>query len=399
MISATVRSATDGSSARIRSATAPGMAVCSGVMTPLLFWALCSQRTEPTARFTSRAQVVVPWAGQALPMTTTVPRPSPARPRVALRDRVLKLAELVTTPLLPTDYLDLIDPLRSGADLRGRIEAVVPETRDAATVIIRPGRGWQGHTPGQYIRISIDVDGVRQWRAYSLTSDLRRTDGCIAVTVKAIPGGKVSNNLVHRTQPGTTVQLDQAAGAFGLTAQLHATARVLTAGSGIKPVIGMLRNHPELTDVVLVHSAPTADDVVFGAELRELAADGRIRLVEQHTDVDGMLDATGIAGLVPDLAERATWACGPVGMLEALEAHWAAAGPADRLFTERFRPTVLVTGEGGTVSFAKTGTTLEADGATPILDAAEEAGVLMPSGCRMGICFGCVLPLREGAVR
>jgi len=148
-----------------------------------------------------------------------------------------------------------------------------------------------------------------------------------------------------------------------------------------------------------VHSAPTADDVVFGEELRQLAADGRIRLVEQHTDTAGMLDAAAIASLVPDLAERATWACGPVGMLEALEAHWAAAGIADRLYTERFRPRVLVTGEGGTVTFAKSGTTLDADGATPILDAAEEAGVLMPSGCRMGICYGCVLPLREGAVR
>jgi ferredoxin len=163
--------------------------------------------------------------------------------------------------------------------------------------------------------------------------------------------------------------------------------------------MGMLRNHLELTDVVLVHSAPTADDVVFGAELRALAADGRIRLVEQHTDSAGMLDAGVIAELVPDLHERSTWACGPVGMLEALEAHWSTAGLAERLYTERFRPTVLVTGEGGTVSFAKSGTTLEADGATPILDAAEDAGVLMPSGCRMGICFGCVLPLREGAVR
>jgi ferredoxin len=130
-----------------------------------------------------------------------------------------------------------------------------------------------------------------------------------------------------------------------------------------------------------------------------MAAAGRIRLVEQHTDSAGMLDAAAIGALVPDLAERSTWACGPVGMLEALEAHWATAGIADRLYTERFRPTVLVTGEGGTVSFAKSGTTLEADGATPILDAAEDAGVLMPSGCRMGICYGCVLPLREGAVR
>jgi stearoyl-CoA 9-desaturase NADPH oxidoreductase len=332
-------------------------------------------------------------------MTTTVPRPTTARPRVALRDRVLRLVELATTPLLPSDYLDLVDPLRSGADLRGRIEAIHRETRDAATIVLRPGRGWRGHRPGQYVRIGIDVDGVRQWRAYSITSDLTRSDGCISVTVKAIPGGKVSNHLVHRATPGTVVQLDQATGEFCLPAQLPAKALFITAGSGITPVMGILRNHPELTDVVLVHSAPTAEDVVFGPELRRMAAEGRIRLVEQHTDVDGMLDAAAVADLVPDLGERATWACGPVGMLEALEAHWTAAGIADRLYTERFRPSVLVTGEGGTVSFAKSGTRLEADGATPILDAAEEAGVLMPSGCRMGICFGCVLPLREGAVR
>jgi ferredoxin-NADP reductase len=332
-------------------------------------------------------------------MTTTVPRPTTAGPRVALRDRVLRLVELATTPLLPSDYLDLVDPLRSGADLRGRIEAVHPETRDAATIVIRPGRGWKGHRPGQYIRLGVDVDGVRQWRAYSLTSDLTRTDGCISVTVKAIPGGKVSNHLVHKARPGTVIQLDQAAGEFVMPAERPEKTLFITAGSGITPVMGMLRNHPELTDVVVVHSAPTADDVVFGADLRALAADGRIRLVERHTDVDGMLDAAAIADLVPDLAERSTWACGPVGMLEALEEHWSAADIADRLYTERFRPTVLVTGEGGTVSFAKTGTTLEADGATPILDAAEDAGLLMPSGCRMGICFGCVLPLREGAVR
>jgi stearoyl-CoA 9-desaturase NADPH oxidoreductase len=333
-----------------------------------------------------------PALDKSLGMTTPAPRP-------ALRDRVLKLAAFVTTPLLPEDYLDLIDPLRSGADLRGRIEAIEHETPDAATVVIRPGRSWRPHVPGQYVRIGIDVDGVRQWRAYSLTSDLTRTDGCISVTVKAIPGGKVSNHLVHRAKPGTIVQLDQATGEFCLPEQVPAKALFVTAGSGITPVMGILRNHPELSDVVLIHSAPTAEDVVFGPELRRMAAEGRIRLVEQHTDTAGMLDAAAITDLVPDWKERATWACGPIGMLEALEEHWASAGLEGRLYTERFRPTVLVTGEGGTVSFAKTGTTFEADGATPILDAAEEAGVLMPSGCRMGICYGCVLPLREGAVR
>ena len=331
-------------------------------------------------------------------MTSTVARPS--RPRVALRDRVLRLAELVTTPLLPSDYLDLIDPLRSGADLRGRIEAVLPETRDAATLVLRPGRGWRRHTPGQYVRLGVDVDGVRQWRAYSVTSDLTRTDGCISVTVKAIPGGKVSNHLVHRTTPGTIVQLDQATGEFVLPEQRPAKALFVTAGSGITPVMGMLRNRVhDHSDVVLVHSAPTAEDVIFAGELRALAADGRIQLVERHTDTDGVLEPAAVGELVPDLAERDTWACGPVGMLESLEDHWASLGLADRLHTERFRPAVLVTGEGGTVSFDRTGTTLDADGATPILDAAEVAGVLMPSGCRMGICYGCVLPLREGAVR
>jgi ferredoxin-NADP reductase len=334
-------------------------------------------------------------------MTTTSPPPSPTRSALsALRDRALRVAEMVTTPLLPADYLDLVDPLRSGADLRGRIEAVHRETRDAATLVIRPGRGWRGHTPGQYVRIGIDVDGVRQWRAYSVTSPLGRPDGCISITVKAIPDGKVSNHLVRRAKPGTIVQLDQAAGEFVLPAQRPAKVLFVTAGSGITPVMGILRNLAHgSSDVIVVHSAPTADDVIFGEELRDLAARGHLRLVEQHTDSAGLLDAAAIAALVPDVAERSTWACGPVGMLEMLEELWAAAGRADRLHTERFRPTVLVTGEGGTVSFTRSGAALEADGSTPILDAAEEAGVLMPSGCRMGICFGCVLPLREGAVR
>src|SRR5688500_8831168 len=175
-------------------------------------------------------------------MTTTAPQPTPAQRRPALRDRVLKLVELATTPLLPTDYLDLVAPLRSGADLRGRIEAVLPETRDAVSLVIRPGRGWERHTPGQYIRIGVDVDGVRQWRAYSLTSPTDRPDGCIAITVKAIPDGVVSNHLVRRARPGLLVHLDQACGDFTLPDPRPAKVLFVTAGSGITPVMGMLRN-------------------------------------------------------------------------------------------------------------------------------------------------------------
>jgi ferredoxin-NADP reductase len=317
-----------------------------------------------------------------------------------LRDRISQLAGLLVTPLVPSDYIDVLSPLASGADLRGRIVEVRHETRDAVTLVIRPGRGWRGHTPGQYIRLGVDVDGVRQWRAYSVTSPVDRTDGCLTITVKAMPDGVVSNHLVRHVAAGTVIQLDQAAGEFILPPRRPSKTLFITAGSGITPVMGMLRNvGDDLADAVVLHSAPTPDDVIFADELRELERRGRIRLVIRHTDVEGMLDTAGLAELVPDIAERETWACGPLGLLDALESEWAAQGRADLLHTERFRPTVRVAGEGGTVSFTKSGTSADAGGATPILEVGEAAGVLMPFGCRMGICFGCVAPLREGSVR
>jgi ferredoxin-NADP reductase len=316
----------------------------------------------------------------------------------ALRSRAWKLLELVTTPLLPSDYLDLVNPLRAGADLRGRIEAVHPETDDAATIVIRPGRGWRGHVAGQYIRIGVDVDGVRLWRAYSVTSPTSRADGRITITVKAIPDGKVSNHMVRRAKPGMVVHLDQACGEFVLPKARPAKVLYLTAGSGITPAMGMLRD-TEFADVVMVHSAPRKEDVIFRNDLHDLVADEKLRLVELHTDTDGMLDLARLEELVPDWAERETWACGPAGLLDAAEAHWAGHGKAESLHTERFRPSVVIAGDGGEVTFSTTGKTVTADGATPLLNVGEDAGVLMKSGCRMGICFGCVTPLKSGAVR
>jgi stearoyl-CoA 9-desaturase NADPH oxidoreductase len=317
-----------------------------------------------------------------------------------VRRRLTRLAELAATPLVPADYLDLVDPLRSSTDLRARIVAIHPETRDAATVVLAPGRGWRPHLPGQYVRLGVDVDGVRRWRTYSLTSPPHRADGRIAVTVKAIPEGLVSGELVRRARPGTVVQLGQAEGDFTLPAVRPAKVLFVTAGSGITPVMGMLRSSlDELADVTVVHAAPTADEVVFGGELRQLADRGRLRLVERHTREHGRLGTAELERLVPDLRARETWACGPNELLDTLEAHWADLGLADRLHTERFRPRQVVAGDGGTVRFSRTGRSVEADGATPLLDAGEGAGVLMPSGCRMGVCFGCVVPLNEGTVR
>jgi ferredoxin-NADP reductase len=327
-----------------------------------------------------------------------------------LRERVRNVAEAATTPRSPEDFLDRFFPLRSAnalfdSELRARIVSVTPETRDAATIVLQPGRDWAGHTPGQFIRIGIDVDGVRHWRAYSLTHG-PRADGFISITVKAVPGGKVSPYLVHKARPGTIVHLDQAQGEF----VLQAPGRLLfvTAGSGITPVIGMLRNLFPVTDagvlhlrrsrdldVVVVHLAPSEPDSIFIDNLRELDEAGAIRLVPHYDDVHGTFDVDDLGALVPDLAERTTYACGPHGLLDALAGHHDRMGLA--LYTEQFRLGQVTPSEGGTVEFG--GHVVEAPGDRPILDVAEEAGVTLPSGCRMGICFSCVLPLKEGAVR
>jgi ferredoxin-NADP reductase len=318
-----------------------------------------------------------------------------------LRRRLRALAEAAVTPLTLDDVLDNFHPLRSGTDLRGKIVAVQPETADAATIVIKPGRDWVGHAPGQYLQVGVDVDGVRLWRCYSLTHG-PRPDGHISITVKAIPDGIVSQHLVHRARAGQMIHLQQAAGDFVLPMPIPQRLLLVTAGSGITPVIGMLRNlfskaARPATDITLVHVNQAEPDSIFKDELRAHAAAGHLRLIEHFDDRDGLIDLARLESLVPDIDQRTAYACGPSGLLDALEQWYDERGLS--LSTERFRPALLAdAGEGGTVAFAD-GTVVDADGATPILDAAEAAGVIMPSGCRMGICMACVIPLKEGAVR
>lgn len=335
--------------------------------------------------------------------------PPRSRRRGRARRAASRLAESLTTPLVPADFLDLFAPLRAGADLRARVVAVQPETADAATILLKPGADWAGHRPGQYLRIGVDVDGVRQWRAYSLTHG-PRADGLISITVKAVADGKVSPYLVHEARPGTLVHLEQAAGDFVLPDR-PGPLLFVTAGSGVTPVIGMLRNlfpvsddgtvvvpeHSQGLDIVVVHVAPTEPDSIFLHNLRALDAAGAIRLVARYDDVHGVLDIDDLGTLVPDLADRATYACGPAALLDVLADHHDRHGIP--LHVERFRVAHVKPGDGGTVRFQTSEVVVDSPGESSILDAAEEAGVLMPSGCRMGICFGCVLPMREGAVR
>src|SRR5690242_5223649 len=132
------------------------------------------------------------------------------------RRRALSAVRSLFSPLLPDDYLELINPLWSTQELRGRIERIERETPTAATIVIRPGYDWEGHKPGQYLRIGVVVDGVHHWRAYSLTTSPERPDGCIGITPKLVPSGVVSPYLTQRARPGDIVRLGGVEGTFVL---------------------------------------------------------------------------------------------------------------------------------------------------------------------------------------
>jgi ferredoxin-NADP reductase len=343
------------------------------------------------------------------------------RPALAGADRhpgwhaLRSIAARVTTPLLPDDYLKLANPLWSARELRGRVLEVRRETEDSATLVIKPGWGFSfDYEPGQYVGIGVLMDGRWRWRSYSLTSTpvtgaapaskVGRSAKTITITVKAMPEGFLSSHLVGGLSPGTVVRLAAPQGNFVMPDPAPAAVLFLTAGSGITPVMSMLRTlerRKQIGDVVHVHSAPTASDVMFGAELAEMAdAHDGYQLRLRATRTDGRLDLSRLDDEVPDWRDRQTWACGPEGMLNDAEKTWSAAGIVERLHLERFAQSrVAVHGQGGTVEFARSGKTVTVDAATPLMDAGESVGVRMPFGCRMGICQSCVVALVDGHVR
>ena len=311
-----------------------------------------------------------------------------------------------TWPLKIDDYLELITPLWSVEERRGRIERVHRETEDAVTVFITPGFRWVGHQPGQYVRIGFDVEGKRQWRAYSLSSDAARPDGQITITVKRTDNGVVSRFLSSPQAAGSIVTLGGVEGEFTLPSPAPPKLLFLTAGSGVTPVMAMLRSltrqRDAFPDVLHVHSARTADEAIFGKDLAALAdRQPGYRVTQRATSEEGRFEPAALDDVCPDWRERETYACGPGSMLDAIREHFDGADASDRLHVESFEHMLLngATGEGGTITFAGSDITAECDGSTAILDAGEDAGATLPYGCRMGICHTCTGTLTDGAVR
>nr|WP_120491144.1 ferredoxin reductase [Corynebacterium lactis] len=310
----------------------------------------------------------------------------------------------LSTPLLPDDYTHLVNPLWSRRQLRGQIESVTRTTPTTAELVIRPGWGVPtDFRAGQFIGIGISVGGKYLWRSYSLTNAPRPANGLLTISVRALDEGYVSQHLVAYAGPGTVVRLAAPAGEFHLPEPVPARIAFVTAGSGVTPVMSMLRDLARrgiVSEVVHVHSYRGEGDAVFLPELREFAAHAgslNYTLHEWDTSARARLISEDVAAMIPDFGELASsasaFACGPAALLAELE------GAFPGIKTERFAVDRGAAGEtGGTVDLGSRGR-VEVDGATTVLEAAESIGVTLPHGCRMGICATCVQQLADGAVR
>ena len=330
-----------------------------------------------------------------------------ATPRVSLvRRQVSRLGRALTTPLLPDDYFALIKPRWSTRELTGKVVRVRPEHGNAATIVVKPNFPWPTHKPGQYLRIGMEINGIRHWRAYSITSDPDHSEGVVSITVKHTEGGRMSPVFVQQVRPGQDVFLGEIEGEFTLPEPLPERMLFVSAGSGITPIMSMLREldrRDALDDVVHIHSCRDKEDMIFGGMLRRLAERRTgYRLIEVHTSEVPRFAPADLDRHCANWRERETFLSGPREMIDAVEDHYEQHNLAGALHTERFQPVIGNgggEGDGGTVHFRVSDCEADCETGVSILVGGENAGGTFPFGCRMGICHTCVGRLQDGAVR
>lgn len=329
----------------------------------------------------------------AAPLVSTLQHP--------LVDNIVRLSAV-------EDTLQALHPLLSLTKVRARVSRIVNETPDTKTFVLQPNALWAGFQAGQYVRVSLEINGRRVHRLYSLSG--RPGARKLAITVKRQAGGQVSTHLHDHTRVGDVLTLSQAEGDFVLPGTLPQAwpdnILLLSAGSGITPVMAMLRElHARRYqgDVVFLHVCRSAQALTFAHTLQRMAADmPNLRLVTHFTHDSGHLTAEQLQATVPDLAQRNTWVCGPQGLMDAVHALWRERGFAAPLASERFTAAPLLPaaapGAPVTVTLGKSSTTFMTAGAAPLLVQAENAGLSPKHGCRIGICRSCQCTKTSGTV-
>ncbi|WP_182523854.1 ferredoxin reductase [Nocardioides dongkuii] len=321
-----------------------------------------------------------------------------------LRSRALAA---LTSPHGVDRYLELVNPMWAAHEVRARIVGVhrevdVPGHPPVATLTLQPTATWRGHRAGQHVQVGVEVDGARRTtRVFTISSPDSRPGDRFTITLRANPGGVVSRFLAERAQPGTVLHLSQAQGEFVLPDHVPEQILLVSGGSGITPVMSMLRSLQRRTHrgrITFLHYAQSPEHQIYAAELDEIRRSGDgIDVHLLHPELgDPALSPAYLHRLLPGYQDVPTWACGPEPLMKAVQ---AAYDGSDALRTEYFRPPRASSGDaGGEVVFERSGKAAPNAG-TPILDQAEALGLTPESGCRMGICFSCVSRKTEGTVR
>lgn len=331
-------------------------------------------------------------------------------PRRRRRHRLKRLLSPFVVPQVFDFWASRVHPLWSWERPLAQLVERRRESADAVTLLLRPNHHWAGFRPGQHVNLGLEVDGVRITRSYSL-SEPPRADGLIAVTVKTMPGGKLSPVLFERAEKGEIFELGPAFGDMVLPGQPTGEWLFLAAGSGITPLMAMIRalaGQGMPVPLTLVYWARRREEQCFVEELRALATAHPgftvhfvltrepARLADEY---EGRITAELLADLVPVLPGRRVMACGPGGFVETARAllDGRALSFQAEAFTAPEMP-VVDTGEVD-VTLARSGRVLKVSRGQPLLAALEAHGVRPPSGCRMGICNTCACGKSAGSVR
>ncbi len=315
------------------------------------------------------------------------------------RRPILRLLDAFAGPHGVDGFLGQIDPLLVTGECRARVVAVDRGTEQSTTLKLRPNRAWQGFQAGQFVNLGVEIEGVRHWRCYSPAGAEGR-GAELEITVKRHPEGLVSDFLAERAAAGMTLSLSQAEGDFRLPRPRPEAILLIGGGSGITPLMAMLRTlFAEGYDgpVALLHYAPDPARAAYRAELERLAVERpEFKLIRSYTqapeagEVTGRFSPLHLPESDPCFTEAETFACGPPALLDAVRGTWAK-GLEHRLHVESFVPPTFTPAGGagkGEVNFADSGVEVPNSGAS-LLEQAEKAGVPARYGCRMGICHTC----------
>lgn len=255
---------------------------------------------------------------------------------------------------------------------------------------------------GQFVTLELDIAGKKVFRSYTMSSTPTNV-AYFEVTIKRVDGGVVSNWMCDHIKVGDTLRMTGPHGKFTCAPKPRKKLLLLSAGSGVTPMLSMSRWIHDVgldTDVVYFHCARTRQDLIFGDEVAQMVK-ANPRFV-QHISLTrsspaakwrgltGYLDARMLKKVAPDFAEREVYICGPEGFMAATKTLLQYAGFAMNHFHEEsFGGAATVDAQGGTVSFTQSGITVDCTGQQSILQAAEDAGIHIGNACRTGDCGEC----------